>query len=290
MRNVLILGAGQVGTFACRSIADEGGTVVAADLAPAPGYFARFGPTGSAALIRGDIRNAAEIDALIQTYAVEAIVLCAGAVGVACERDADAAWQVNVDGTRQVAQAALRNGVRRHIDPQSEYGRTKAAAEKELCSFRKEGLDVRILRPCGIYGPLRLGTGSHSARFVEAVLFGAVNDRVVTIEASPTTSDEYLYVKDLGRAIALATLRDTDSPEFVFNVGSGSKTTAEDLRSALQQVVPGARVASKIAANGADEPMPPLDVSRIKKTFGFAPRYGLVEGLGDYLQEMGWKR
>src|SRR5713101_2626759 len=208
MQRVLVLGAGQVGTFAARAIAEQGVSIVAADLAPTPGYFARFGPVADAELVTADICDFDAITALIRTYTVDAIVLCAGLVGEACARDAQRAWEMNVHGARQVAQSALCTGVERLIfisslavygrpavdricetvplQPQSEYGRTKAAAEGILASFRDKGLDVRILRPCGTYGPLRLGMGSQSARFMESVLLCAVNRRELTIQASQT--------------------------------------------------------------------------------------------------------
>lgn len=308
MEGVLVLGAGQVGTFAARALATEGVPVIAADLAPALGYFARFGPPAgrAAELVTVNIQDAEAIRALIKAHAVDALVLCAGPVGSACDLDPQKAWEINVDATRQVAETALYARMKRlvfistlavygrpavdsiaetvPVHPQFEYGRTKAAAENALLPFRDEGLDIRILRPCGVYGPLRIGLGSHSARFIESVLLHAVMRGEVTIQASHTTADEYLYVKDLGRAITLATLRDTNSPEFVFNVGLGRRTTAQELCLALRQVVPGVRVTIESMDEDQSRPMAPLNVSRIRDVFGFEPRYGLVEGLTDYFQ------
>jgi UDP-glucose 4-epimerase len=309
MLTVLVLGAGQVGTFAARAIAEAGAHVIAADLHPAGRYFARFGPK-DAQLTIVDILDSLAVGELIRASGADTVVLSAGLTGEASARDPRRAWQVNVAGASAVASAALDAGVRRLIfissfavygrpaldridetvlpQPRSEYGRTKAAAEHSLSPFRDRGLDVRILRPCGIYGPPRPSGGSHSARFVESMLLSAATRHHITIEASQASADEYLYVKDLGRAIAFAARCDTDSPESVFNVGSGRKATAQDLSSALQRIVPDLQVTINTPPDAdPGRPLAPLDVSRIRTVFGFEPRYALAEGLADYVREMG---
>ncbi|MFQ5669013.1 MAG: NAD-dependent epimerase/dehydratase family protein [Acidobacteriota bacterium] len=84
-------------------------------------------------------------------------------------------WQVNVEGTRIVLEAAQRNGVRRlihcstcgvhgNIDfppagedspirPADYYQRTKYEAEPVVEEFFRKGLKTVILRPAAIYGP-----------------------------------------------------------------------------------------------------------------------------------------
>jgi UDP-glucose 4-epimerase len=307
MSGVLVLGTGQVGTFVTRAIVEEGISVIAADLAPMPGYFARFGHDRSAKLVKADILDFDSVSTLMRVHAVDSVVLTASLIGKACDLDVERAWTVNVHGARVVAQAAVSTGVKRlvfvsslavygrptvdritenaSVRPLSEYGRTKLAAENVITSFRDDGLDVVILRPCGIYGPLRLGTGSHSARFIQTVLMRTMNGDEFAIKAADNTADEYLYAKDVGRAIALSALQENNSREFVFNVGAGRKTTAEDLRSALQQVVPNARITIEIVSSGHGPPMAPLEASRISQVFGFEPRYNLIEGLSDYIKE-----
>ena len=90
------------------------------------------------------------------------------------------ARRVNVNGTRQVVQACLRNGVRRLVhfssihalDPRPlhatvdedrplqlrrsalAYDRSKALAELEVLAGVERGLDAVILNPCSVIGPL----------------------------------------------------------------------------------------------------------------------------------------
>lgn len=82
---------------------------------------------------------------------------------------------VNVKGTRWLAEASLKNNVDRFIycssteaigpvknppadettplNPQFEYGRSKAKAEAEVKALAEKGLKYTIIRPSGIYGP-----------------------------------------------------------------------------------------------------------------------------------------
>lgn len=307
MPRVLILGAGQVGTFAAAAIARAGSFVVAADLTPAPGYFARYGPTGDVELLAVDILNAASITKLIRSYQVDTVVLTVGLTGRDSASDPVKARQLNIGSAETVGEVVCKTGVGRLVflstfavyghpsvkritesvppQPHSEYGRTKLAAEAALTRLRAKGIDLRILRPCGTYGPLRLGMGSQSAQLFESLLVGAVNKVALKVQAAPTTADEYVYVKDLGRAIALTALGSIESPDFIFNVGTGGKTTARELCRAVRRVVPGARVSIEAVDAEMSSPLPPLDVSLIRKTFGFVPEFNLVDGLTDYLRE-----
>ena len=85
---------------------------------------------------------------------------------------------VNVEGTRALAQAALKSGVRRFIycssteaigpvrdppgdentppNPQFEYGRSKLLAEQVVRELSNSELEYTIVRPSGMYGPRNL--------------------------------------------------------------------------------------------------------------------------------------
>jgi nucleoside-diphosphate-sugar epimerase len=305
----LVLGAGQVGTFAVRALAEAGADVVAADLQPAIGYFARFG-AADVELVQADLLDAAAVRSLVRAQEPAVVVLTAGLVGEACERDPDLARKLNADAAGTVARIALEERMRRvvavsslsvygrprraKIDettplrPQSTYGRTKAAGERALLAVAGKGLDVRILRPCGVYGPARLDRGSHSARVLESALVRVLRGDSLTIAAGPATSDQYLYVKDLGRALAIAALDDLTSSERIFNIAPPEKTTAEELRRVLQAIAPGSAI-SIVADGDRRRSMPPLDGSLFRRVAGFVPEYDLQAGLEDYAREAGFR-
>lgn len=307
MTSFLVLGAGQVGTFVARALEETGASVAAADMDPAPGFFARFGPRSPVELFQADVTNRQELATIIARLEVQVIVLCAGLVGQQCDRQPDLAWRLNVEGARTVATVALDTEIRRLVyvsslaiyggsvgslvresqqpRPRSLYGQTKAAAEDAVAQARSRGLDVRVLRPCGTYGPIRLGRGSRSSQLIEAALTRVIDGRDCEIESVAGSGDELLYVKDLGRAVALAATVDISSESSIFNVGIGHWTTAEDLRAALLEVAPDSVVRIRWVGAGGHDPIPPLDVSLIREALGFTPRFSLPAGLRDYSRE-----
>ena len=231
---VLVVGAGQVGSFAAGALDVAGCEVVACDLAPARGFYARYGPLAGGQLYEVDVRDAESVASLLEITRPDCIVIAAGLVGAACEEDPDAAHAANVAAPGILASAATQSGVARMIlvssfavygrqdapalseaavpRPQSVYGRTKLAGEKRLIELSGQDLEVCALRPCGLFGPIRYLAGSHSARFVEAALVRAIRGGKVTLAGAPTTVDEYLYVVDLARAIAAVALGSCPAP------------------------------------------------------------------------------
>lgn len=309
MNTVSIIGTGQIGTFAARAFDKIGIEVLAADLDPAYGYWSRFGPRNSTNITNVDVTNAASLITFFKRSKSDALVVCAGLVGKKCDSESTNAWKVNVEGIRNTVDIAAHSGVTRIIflssfavygyskdsplnetsslRPNSNYGKMKIAAEEILAKFREAGLDIRILRPCGIYGPVRLGCGSHSARFFETALFRLAKKRELIIEATDGTSDEYLYIKDLARAIALTTLQDAGSTEFIFNVGTGLRTTVMDLKASFEEVIKDSQVVVRKSLDNTANFMAPLDVALIKQFTGFEPEYDLRSGLMDYMREVG---
>lgn len=129
--------------------------------------------------VRGDLLDPESIDHL--TNGAEVVFNVAG-VNELCPRRPDIMWQVNVVGTRNVLQSALRSGVRRVVHTSSavtigeakgevgtertvhggrhlsHYARTKTEAERLALAF--EGLEVVAVNPSSVQGPGRAtGTG-----------------------------------------------------------------------------------------------------------------------------------
>ncbi len=104
-------------------------------------------------VVKGDISDAASLEK--STTGVERLIHL---VGIIQEAPGATFKDVHVDGTRNILEAARKNGVR-HVfyqsalgtrpNAQSEYHRTKWAAEEHV---RASGIPYTILRPSLIYG------------------------------------------------------------------------------------------------------------------------------------------
>jgi nucleoside-diphosphate-sugar epimerase len=171
---------------------------------------------------------------------VDAVVHCA--VGTA---------EATVDGTRNMLEAALRNGVKRFVHISTvdiygdtdgivdeatpfkrtgeQYGETKIQAEEACWEYLKKGLPVTILRPTIVYGPYNK---LWIAKFAERIMSG----RWGTFGSLGDGTCNLLYVDDLARAIRLALTKDEAVGE-AFNVSGAESITwnlyFERLNSAL---------------------------------------------------------
>ncbi|MEM2186772.1 MAG: NAD-dependent epimerase/dehydratase family protein [Nitrososphaerota archaeon] len=129
---------------------------------------------------------------------------------------------VNVKGTEWTARAALESGVRRFIycssteaigpiknppgdenselNPQFEYGKSKARAEKVVKSLSAEGLEYTIIRPTGIYGPRNVDDVAYW--FLTSYAKGGLASRIAV--GSGQNLVQFTHVKDVVQGFILA--------------------------------------------------------------------------------------
>lgn len=184
---------------------------------------------GKVIVIDADIRNYKLLEGAFKN--VDYIVHAAAALPI--HHDRKYIFDVNVNGTKQVLKAALKNKVKKllfisstamygvprtipeketdKIYPIGHYGESKAEAEKLCLAYNKKGLPVNILRPKSFLGPERLG--------VFTIWFEAIfSNRPVFILGKGNNLYQLLEVVDLCRAIESA-LTTTIKGE-IFNIGA----------------------------------------------------------------------
>lgn len=163
----------------------------------------------------GDIRNKDEVDDAVQGVDV---VFHIAAVFRAAGIPNSVYWDVNVQGTENVLEAALKyrmkrvvhcstGGVHGHIDnppateeapykPSDVYQETKAEAEKLALHYHREkGLSVTVVRPTGIYGP---------GDFRMLKMYRLIQNHRFIMLGSGNTLYHLTYVTDLAEGIRLA--------------------------------------------------------------------------------------
>ncbi len=149
---------------------------------------------GSAQTIVGDLADQAALKELVD--GAQAVVHLAGAIAAP---DRASFFAVNVQGTENVAKAALDAGVGRFIhvsslaarEPDlSDYGASKRAAEDALAAIAPKGLVV--VRPPVVYGPGDRATLPLLAQFTR---------RIAIIPGSAKARFSLLYVGDLAKFI-----------------------------------------------------------------------------------------
>ncbi len=184
---------------------------------------------GKVEVVNADIRNFNKLDKAFKgiTYVVHA------AAALPIHHDRKYIFDVNVNGTKCVLRASLRNRVKKlvfisttamygvprtlpeketdKIYPIGHYGESKAEAEKLCLQYEKKGLKLNILRPKSFLGPERLG--------VFTIWFEAIySHKPVFILGSGNNLYQLLEVGDLCGAIESA-LTTKISGE-IFNIGA----------------------------------------------------------------------
>jgi len=158
--------------------------------------------------------------------------------------------------------------------PLSPYGTAKLAAEEYLATWnRLHGTRHVALRFANVYGPRQLAKleGGVVAIFADRLRAG----ESLTIFGDGEQTRDYVYVGDVVAAVLAAAGRDGG----VFNVGTETETSVNDLFEACRRVAGVEAEATHAAARPGDVLRSVLDVSRAKRELGWRPQTPLVEGL-----------
>ena len=231
-------------------------------------------------VIKGDIRNKALVDRAME--GVDFVVHTAAALPL---YDPDDIHTTDVEGTRNVLDAALRHGVKRVVHVSSTavygipdhhplyetdrlegvgpYGQAKIQAEMVCLEYRARGLTVPIIRPKSFVGPERLG--------VFALFYDwAVTGHDFPMIGSGNNRYQLLDVEDLCDAIALCLMLPEEQADDTFNIGAREFTTMkEDYQAVLDYAGHGKKIVGFPAA-------PAIRGLRILDRLGVSPLYRWV--------------
>ena len=232
-------GAGFLGINLTRHLLARGHDVVTLDLADFT-YPERSRITE----IKGDIRDLATVKRA--TQGVDMVVHTAAALPLYTPQDI---YTTDIDGSRNVLQAAYEEGVERMIHISSTavygipdhhplfendklegvgpYGESKVQVEGVSAEYRAKGMCVPVIRPKSFVGPERLG--------VFALFYDWAKDgKNFPVLGSGNNRYQLLDVEDLCDAIYLTATLDRDKVNDVFNIGAKEFTTfKEDYQAVL---------------------------------------------------------
>jgi len=232
-------GAGFLGINLTRHLLARGHDVVTLDLADFT-YPERSRITE----IKGDIRDLATVKRAMQ--GVDMVVHTAAALPLYTPQDI---YTTDIDGSRNVLQAAYEEGVERMIHISSTavygipdhhplfendklqgvgpYGESKVQVEGVSAEYRAKGMCVPVIRPKSFVGPERLG--------VFALFYDWAKDgKNFPVLGSGNNRYQLLDVEDLCDAIYLTATLDRDKVNDVFNIGAKEFTTfKEDYQAVL---------------------------------------------------------
>jgi len=290
-------GSGYFGALLVHRLLDRGHQVRVFDLADADDR------PGEVEFIAGDIRDRAAVDDAVRGCDI----VFHNVAQVPLARDLDLLRTVNVDGTRNLLDAAADNDVAKVVHtsssavfgvpdsnpvlpttvprPMEAYGHAKLAAEWACLAASNAGLDVSIVRPRTILGHGRLG--------IFGILFDWIADGADPIVLGDGSNRyQFVHADDLADACILAGV---DEGPNIFNVGATSfGTMFETLDAVCRHAATGSTVrrvpvgptaaAMKLTARLGLTPFAPyhwlmysqsmwFDVAHVEERLGWTPAW-----------------
>lgn len=252
---------------------------------------------------QGDILDQSLMLDLAQRY--DGIVhLAAVSRVVMGEKDPGLCWITNVEGTRRIIEAALKSkrkpwllyassrevyGQKSHfpvhesalLEPVNMYGRSKAAAEKDVLEARKRGLRAAVIRYSNVYGSIM----DHSNRVIPAFCRAAAEGSAMYVEGKDNLFD-FTHLDDtIAGTLSLISLLISGESELPpIHLTTGVPTS-------LQQA---AEIALKIGESGTKiikAPSRTFDVSKFygdtslaEKILGWRSSISIEEGMNRLFQ------
>ena len=261
-------------------------------------------------LIVGDIRDSETLN--------EAISGCSAVVHLAAQvsvphsmNNPQETMDVNVNGTAQVLELCLLNGVERmvmassaavygnsenfplHEDDAgmtlSPYAESKWMNEKQILDARQKGLNAAALRFFNVYGNGQKSDGAYSAvipKFIDLMLDG----KTPIVNGDGLQTRDFIHVEDVCTAVLSLIEGDWKAVNHhVFNVATQTKISLLDLIDTINQIL--------VKVNHLNDSIDPVfgpsrkgdiqhslaDIQRMKNTFNWKPKVDLQRGLEDMI-------
>jgi nucleoside-diphosphate-sugar epimerase len=317
MSTIMITGgAGFLGTYVTRMLAERGDRVVIFDAAgTAPELAVLTAPfEQNIVRVRGQILDLSSLLRCVQQNSVERIFHAAALYDPPYSlEDPAITFQVNVNGTINVLEAARFLGVKRVVhsssiavyaprqyepinemhpillpsagNPLGPYGASKAAAEiVGLTYYSTNGVDFIALRNSAIYG-----YGMRYPMYIKPMIENSLRKQPTRFASGGDMRRDYTHVKDIAQAV----LKALDVPasaltQRVFNIGSGNMHSATQVAETVRSLLPEADI--EIAAGLSEleqsdmRARGTLDLTAARQQLKYEPGYSLEAGIRDYIE------
>jgi UDP-glucose 4-epimerase len=307
---VFVTGAGGfLGQMLVNTLIVQGKQVLAFDFnSPKDEVIAQW--KGKAEFRQGDIRDAKLIgDLIAESGTTDPIIHLAGVLTAGCDRDPQTAMAVNIGGTYNVLEGALKQGKRRvvfastigvygrglpqpitedmKLEPDGWYGLSKLTAEQVgLLYVRRSGLDFRAVRFAAVTGPNRVAVGSASL-FTSLIPEKAAKGEPYAIEVTADTSYPVVYIKDAVDALIKLTYA-PEAKSRIYNISSGN-VVVDKMVEYIKKSLPDARFSyapvEDIMAVVSGYKEWTIGCARAKAEIGWTPSYEVEKMVDDIIAQ-----
>ena len=305
----LITGLGLVGTSYAQHAVKRGESIVFYDIAPRKDFLAHKLGSADVTVLQRDVRDLPALVEAMQKYKIDKVIHTAGLIGGKVAQPIYSGMQINVMGTINVAEAVRLTGVKRlvqistfgvydrrggepapidetfHRGPGEAYGNSKVAKELMVEAYQRlYGFELIVLRLANVYGVGHFAGGSGGGEMVQNMLQTGIKGGVVKINQEVARDFEYVYYKDLGRALDKAATAPLSAP-VTLNIGTGVVIKFDDLVATAEKLLPNLQV-EIIPGTRPRSAKQPMVIAKAKEVLGWEPEYDIVRGFKDYIEEL----
>ncbi len=288
---VAIIGGGLIGAAAARALDQAGRTATVITRAP-PEYIGK-----GIDWQFGDIASRRALDAATQS---RAIVFASGSMVPATRvASVESAIHEEMLPVVRLAEASARAGAEVIVlvssggtvygpsapvptpetclpGPINTYGAVKVLIERALLEIgRLCNVPVVILRVANPYGPSQ--TADRKVGFIGVAVHAAATGEPLKIWGDGSVTRDFVYIDDVGTAIALAT--DYRGPSVVINIGSGTENSLLGVCRLIEQISGQSIDVELSEGRSVDVPRSLLDIAQARTVLGWEPRVPLTQGL-----------
>jgi len=301
MRVAVTGGAGYIGSTLVKNLLEDGYSVATIDNQFAGSYkHIKKLKTKRLEIIEGDIRDQKDLDKAFK--GADAVVHAAALSDLdICNEKPQEAISVNIYGTYQVLEAAIRNSVGRVVfcssaavygvpkiipvtekhatHPLNLYGVTKLTGEKLIESYNlNHGLETVNLRFGNVYG---VGLYTEWVGVIPKFIAQGVEGKPLTVYGDGSSTRDFVHVEDVTRAIVLS-ISTPDIKSETLNIGSETTTVNEIADIISQEVEKATKKHVSITylppRQGETKELS-YDTSKVERILGFKPRWKLRDGV-----------
>lgn len=310
-------GAGFVGLNIARQLLELGQHVVSYGLEAPPSWAMRHLEKldGQITVKTGDVRDRDQLCETMQNYGVRRVVHGA-AVTAGLSREASNAQliaAVNLGGTIEVLEAALKSGIERVVQlgsgsvygtsvkqqgwldetddvplPDSLYGITKYAAERTALRYRQtRELDVVVARLGVVFGRWEYDTGVRDTLSIPLALT-QLAEAGGHARFRAELPNDWVYVTDVANAV-VRLLQSPSVPQPLYHVSSGQRWSAVSWCERLREHYPSFSFEVVDDLNKANVgqqapvPRPPFSIARIQADMDYRVQFHEPEAFSDYI-------
>ena len=305
----LITGLGLVGTSYAQRALKRGESVVFYDIAPRNDFLLSKLGSANVTVVQRDVRDLPALIETIQQHKVDTVLHTAGLIGGKVARPIYTGLQINIMGTINVAEAVRLTGVKRlmhastfgvynrrggepapidegfHRGPGEAYGNSKVAKELILEAYQRlYGFELIVLRLANVYGFGHFAGGSGGGEMLQNMLQTGIRGGLAKIPQESTRDFEYIYYKDLGRALDKGATVPLAGP-VTLNIGTGVVIKFDDLVALAKKLLPQLEV-EIIPGTKPRSAKQPMVIAKAKEVLGWEPEFDLEAGFKDYIGEL----